>query len=315
MKNWKIIGIFTFLILGSLVMSGCIDPGAKRSSLSPPPQQGSWIQLEFRSEVVGFTTNQPVDSFVINLSKRLDTEVVVEPTNPNQLEIRKYYSQAEIEPIFTSELGNLTSFHQGVLPSTASTVKRIIENKINTLGTKDAKVNILLGINNVVQYIRVELPGVDMKQAQEIVGKQGKFEIRIQTTGNQTVHVLSTDSITSVQVPTQEPPGSDRWGIGFTLSESGADAFRAASIKYGATVDPGIHNLIMLLDNETIYSAPLSNDLAGKIQNENIRQLYASTGSGKSGNQQATNLEIHLREGALPVDVTIVGSGDLSTPS
>ena len=51
-------------------------------------------------------------------------------------------------------------------------------------GTKDAKVNTLTGMNNVARYIRVELAGVDMKQAQEIVGKQGKFEIRVQTTGN-----------------------------------------------------------------------------------------------------------------------------------
>ena len=198
--------------------------------------------------------------------------------------------------------------------STADSVKRILENKINSLGTKDAKVNTLTGLNNVARYIRVELAGVDMNQAQEIVGKQGKFEIRIQTTGNQTEHVLSGDAITSVQVPSQEPPGSDNWGVGFTLSESGAAAFRAAAIQYGATADPAKHNLIMLLDNETVYSAPLSDDLAGKIQNENIRQLFASTGSGKYGTQQATNLEIHLRAGALPVDVTIAGSGGVSAP-
>ena len=72
-------------------------------------------------------------------------------------------------------------------------------------------------MNNVARYIRVELAGVDMKQAQEIVGKQGKFEIRIQTTGNQTEHVLSGETITSVQTPSQEPPGSDKWGCWFYL--------------------------------------------------------------------------------------------------
>jgi len=313
MKNWQIIGVFTFLIIGTVLTSGCIDPGAKRTSSSSTTMQGSWLQLDFRAEVVGFTTDRPVEAFISNLSKKLDTEiVVVESTNPHHLEIRKYYSQAELEPILTSEQGKITSYQQGVSKSTAETVKRILENKINTFGTKDAKVNILTGVNDVAQYIRIELPGIDMKQAQEIVGKQGKFEIRIQTTGNRTEHILSTDSITSVQVPSQEPPGSDNWGVGFTLSESGADAFRAAAIKYGATADPANHNLIMLLDDDTVYSAPLSNDLAGKIQNENIRQLYASTGSGKNGNQQATNLEIHLKAGALPVDVTMVGSGDIS---
>ena len=207
----------------------------------------------------------------------------------NHLEIRKYYSQADLEPKFIASGGKITSYQPGVSKATAEDVKRILENKINTLGTKDAKVNTLTGMNNVARYIRVELAGVDMKQAQDIVGKQGKFEIRVQTTGNQTEHVLSGETITSVQTPSQEPPGSDKWGVGFTLSEGGAAAFRAAAIKYGATADPANHNLIMLLDNKTVYSAPLSEDLAGKLQSENIRQLFASTGSRKvrdpAGNQ------------------------------
>ncbi|MDD1697601.1 MAG: MMPL family transporter, partial [Methanoregula sp.] len=53
---------------------------------------------------------------------------------------------------------------------------------------------------------------------------------------------------------------------------------------------------------------------AGKLQSEDIRQLFASTGTGKYGSQQATNLEIHLRAGALPVDVTIAGSGGVTAP-
>ena len=187
--------------------------------------------------------------------------------------------RAELEPIFTSQGGKLTSYEQGVSKPTADAVQRILEIKINTLGTRDAKVTILTGKNNVAQFIRVELPGVDMKQAQEIVGKQGKFEIRIQTRGNLTEHVLYGDSISSVQVPGQEPAGSDNWGVGFTLSESGADAFRAAAIKYGATADPANHNLIMLLDNSTVYSAPLSTDLAGKLQSETIRQTLCFYGN------------------------------------
>ena len=275
-------------------------------------QQGAWIQLEFQAEVVGFTTDRPLEEFITDLSKNLSAEVV--QVDSNHLEIRKYYSQEDLEPVFVAAGGKITSYQQGVSKATAENVKRILENKINSLGTKDAKVNTLTGMNNVARYIRVEMAGIDMKQAQEIVGKQGKFEIRIQTTGNQTEHVLSGETITSVQVPGQEPPGSDQWGVGFTLSESGAAAFRAAAIKFGATADPANHNLIMLLDNKTVYSAPLSEDLAGKLQSEDIRQLFASTGTGKYGSQQATNLEIHLRAGALPVDVTIAGSGGVTAP-
>jgi preprotein translocase subunit SecD len=273
-------------------------------------QQGAWLQLEFRAEVIGFTTDRPLDEFITDLSKKLDTEVQV--IDENHLEVRKYYTQEDLTPLVESAGGKVSSYQQGVSRATADVVKRILENKINTLGTKDAKVNTLTGLNNVARYIRVELAGVDMNQAQAIVGKQGKFEIRIQTTGNQTEHVLYGDSITSVQNPSQEPPGSNTWGVGFTLNEAGASAFRAAAIQYGATIDPENHHLQMLLDNRTVYSAPLSKDLAGKVQTENIRQLFASTGQGKYGMQQATNLEIHLRSGALPVDVSVAGSGSVS---
>ncbi len=313
--DWRIALLLVLVVLSVVAIFPHIDEEGNLASnlqYGLDLQQGAWLQLDMQAEVVGYTTDRPLEEFISNLSTSLDAEVL--QVDANHLEIRKYYSQADLESRFIAAGGQVTSYQQGVSKTTADSVKRVLENKINSLGTKDAKVNTLTGLNNVVRYIRVELAGVDMNQAQEIVGKQGRFEIRIQTTGNQTEHVLSGDAITSVQVPTQEPPGSDNWGVGFTLSESGAAAFRAAAIQYGATTDPANHYLLMLLDNETVYSAPLSDDLAGKIQNENIRQLFASTGSGNYGSQQATNLEIHLRAGALPVDVTIAGSGGVSAP-
>jgi len=42
-----------------------------------------------------------------------------------------------------------------------------------------------------------------------------------------------------------------------------------------------------------------------------VRELYASTGSGEEGLDAAMALEIHLRAGALPVAVNIVGSGSV----
>jgi len=315
LTDWRVATLIILVVLSVIAIYPHFDDEGNLTSnlqYGLDLQQGAWIQLEFQAEVVGFTTDRPLEEFITEVSKNLNAEVV--QVDSNHLEIRKYYSQDDLEPVFVAAGGKITSYQPGVSKSTAENVKRILENKINSLGTKDAKVNTLTGMNNVARYIRVEMAGIDMKQAQEIVGKQGKFEIRIQTTGNQTEHVLSGETITSVQVPGQEPPGSDKWGVGFALSESGAAAFRAAAIKFGATADPANHNLIMLLDNKTVYSAPLSEDLAGKLQSEDIRQLFASTGTGKYGSQQATNLEIHLRAGALPVDVTIAGSGGVTAP-
>ena len=314
-SDWRVATLIILILLSVVAIFPHIDQQGNMATniqYGLDLQQGSWLQLEFRAEVIGFTTDRPLEEFIKDLSGKLDTEVIL--VDPTHLEIRKYYTQTDLDPIFTDAGGKITTYQQGVSKATADDVKRILENKINTLGTKDARVNTLTGLNNIARYIRVELAGVDMKQAQDIMGKQGKFEIRVQTIGNESEHVLFGDAITSVQNPSQEPAGSDHWGVGFTLSDSGAAAFRNGAIKYGATADPEHHYLIMLLDNNTVYSAPLSKDLAGKLQAESTRQLYASTGSGKTGTTQATNLEIHLRAGALPVDVGIAGSGGVSAP-
>jgi preprotein translocase subunit SecD len=275
-------------------------------------QQGAWIQLEFGAEVVGFETDRDIAEFASDISARLDAEV--ELIDSSHIEIRKSIPREELEPVFAAAGATITTYSPGVSKSTAELAKLILENKINSFGTKDAKVQTLTGMNNVARYIRVELAGVDMNQAQDIVGTQGKFEIRIQTAGNESEHVLFGDAITSVQSPSQDPPGSDKWGVSFTLSESGARAFQEGAIKYGATRDPANHHLVMILDGNTVYSAPLSDDLAAKLQHDRIRQLYASTGVGKAGTQAAQNLEIHLRAGALPVDVKIAGSGGVTAP-
>lgn len=313
--DWRVAALIILIIVSVIAIYPHVDEKgnlATNLQYGLDLQHGSWIQLEFKGEVVGFTTDEKLDTFITNLSQVTDTEVVL--VDETHLEIRKAYTREELELLVRNAGGELTSYSQGVSKSTADDVKRILENKINAMGTKDAKVNTLTGLNNVARYVRVEMAGVDMKEAQEIVGKQGKFEIRIQTSGNASEHVVFGDTITSVQLPTQEPPGSGNWGVSFTLSEAGATAFQEAAVRYGATTDPANHYLNMLLDNQTVYSAPLSDDLAGQLRTQKIRQLYASTGSGTYGSKQASELEIHLRAGALPVDVGIAGSGGTSAP-
>ena len=254
-RDWRVLALLILLVLSVIAIYPHFDNNGNLTTnlqYGLDLQQGAWLQLEFKAEVVGFTTTEPVDTFVTNLSKSLDTDVI--QVDASHLEIRKSFTQAELEPYFAAEGGTVVSYQPGISAATADLVKQILEQKINAMGTKDAKVNTLTGLNNVARYVRVEMAGVDMNQAQQIIGKQGKFEIRIQTTGNSTEHVLYGDSITSVQVPSQSPAGSGNWGVGFTLSEDGASTFQSAAIKYGATVDPSNHKLAMLLDNQTVYS-------------------------------------------------------------
>jgi len=312
-KDWRVATLLILIVLSVVAIYPHFDEKGNFTTnlqYGLDLQNGAWLQMEFQAEVVGFTTDQPVSQFVSNLSKKLDTEVlVVETTDPTHLEIRKYYPREDLEKIFASEGGKVTSYQKGVSKDTGELVKKILENKLNSLGTKDTKINILTGMGNVAQYVRVELAGVDMNQAKELVGKQGKFEIRIQTVGNQSEHVLYGDAISSVGNPEKDIQRSGVWGVPFTLNEAGANALRQAAIKYGLTTNPEDHYLIMILDNKTVFDAPMVADAAAKLQTSPNRQWSASTGTGKSGETAAQTLNIHLRAGALPVETKIVGSG------
>jgi preprotein translocase subunit SecD len=312
-SDWRVAVLLALVVLSVIAIYPHFDDqGHLASNLQYglDLQQGSWIQLEFNAEVVGFTTDKPLEEFVTDISKKLDAEVSL--IDETHLEIRKSYTREALEPVFTAAGGEITSYSPGVSKITAETSKLVLENKINTFGTKDAKVQVLTGMNNVARYIRIELAGVDMKRAQEIVGKQGKFEIRIQTTGNASEHVLFGDAITSVGNPVKDPHGS--WGVPFTLSEEGGLALQRSAIKYGATNNPKDHNLIMILDNQTVFDAPLVESAAAQLQTSPNRAWSASTGTGDHGLTGANTLNIHLRAGALPVGVSIAGSGGVSAP-
>ena len=309
LKNWQV-ALLVILLIASVFL---IFPHIEEEKVTTNLQygldlsDGTWLQMEFQSEVVGFETDRPVSEFLTDLQKKLDAEIYL--VDDDKIEIRTFYPREQIEAAFAESGGRLTSYEQGVSKETAEQVKKILEEKLNALGTKDAKVNPLTGLSGVSHYVRVELAGVSLSQAKDIVGKQGRFEIRIHTTGNATEHLLYGDAINTVGIPRQDSPGSDHWGVSFTLTEDGAAQFRDGVIQYGATTNPDQHYLDMLLDGKVVYSAPLSPDLAAKLQVEPIRELFASTGTGTAGLNDAKTLEIHLRAGALPVEVKVAGSG------
>jgi preprotein translocase subunit SecD len=140
---------------------------------------GSWIQLEFQSAIVTFKSDKTLDQLVPELKTKLDAEVNL--IDQNTLEIRSGISEEELRAVFAELDTELVSFNPGVTKETADDVKRILENKINSLGTRDAKVYVITALNGISRYIRIEMAGVSMGEAQEIVGKQGKFEIRHHT--------------------------------------------------------------------------------------------------------------------------------------
>jgi len=250
------------------------------------------------------------ESIISNyLQKALDADVKVVSVAPVFYEIRTGVTRESLDqllaPVGGSVVSGEESFLEGVTAETVDETKRVLDSKLNRLGLQDIKVRI---VDN--KFILIDLAGVDVDTAQSIVGKPGKFEIRIQTTGNETMHVIYGDAIDSVEIPRGDR--NNMWGVPFTLSEEGAQLFRKMAIDVGATKDPSAHEISMHLDKDMIFSAPLAPELAASLEKAPTRNMVAEVGMGEAGSQKARELYIHLREGALPVNVKVIGSGQVT---
>ncbi len=293
---------------------------------------GSWLQLQLKGAVAGIDAPVSDETVASFLEERLNAEVVYFTLEEVTVyEIRKSVTKDELSSILT-EIGasiakrpDGTDFYEtGVTKETRDETKRIIEIKLNLLGLADIKPRT---VGN--EFILVDLAGVDIGTAKSIVGKPGKFEIRMQTNGtggdlaqwmplaeaeNITAHVVFGSEGIEAQsvgaVPIREDEGAP-WGATFTLTEDGAIALRDAALAYGATNNPADHEVAMLLDDVVIYSAPLSMELARDIEEHPVYRLRAETGLGDEGFERAKALIVHLKAGVLPVNVEIIGSGEV----
>jgi preprotein translocase subunit SecD len=263
-----------------------------------------------RDNVTRITIMTSPDSVISNyLKKELDTDVKIVSMAPVVYEIRTNVTRESLNELLAPVGGSVVSgkegFVEGVKPETVDETKKVLDSKLNRLGLQDIKVRT---VGN--QFLLIDLAGVDVTSAQDLVGKPGKFEIRIQTEGNETMHVLYGDAVDSVEIPRGDT--KSRWGVPFALSEEGARIFQKAAIDAGATKDPEAHYISMYLDKDEIFSAPLAPDLAASLQKSPSRNMVAEVGMGDEGSDKAKTLYIHLREGALPVNVKIVSSGQVA---
>lgn len=248
-----------------------------------------------------------------HLTDSLGAEVIPFSANGDvQYEIRTAVSQEELQQLMSEVGGSIVTatdgtpiYREGVRTETRDLTKDILSDKLNTLGLKDIPVRVV-----GEDYILIDFAGMDLATAQDIASKPGKFEIRLVTQGNATRHVLYGDEIQSVGIAGYNDRDG-QWYTPFTLTDAGALALQKAAIETGATTNPMSHNLIMYLDDNEIYSAPLSPSAASTLARNPIYSWQASTGGDEQSRLQAEQLQIHLRAGALPVNVAIIGSGQV----
>ncbi len=243
------------------------------------------------------------------LSQAFDAEVLPISTEDGIVyEIRTEATEEELSALMDKVGGTIlknedgtSTYKEGVSTDTRDLTRDILNDKLNSLGLKDIPVRTV-----GEDYILIDFAGIDLATAKDIAEKPGKFEIRIQTTGNETQHVLYGDSIVSVGIPSFH---DNQWHTPFTLNEEGARALQKIAIETGATDSPENHYLNMYLDEDKIYGAPLSYSAASRLKETPIYSWEASTGTDDAAKTEASMLQIHLRAGALPVNVVLVGSG------
>jgi preprotein translocase subunit SecD len=263
------------------------------------------------TEVVLYTSKSTL--IASYLSDTFKAEVIPGLTDSGSVEyeIRTSVSQEDLERAMSAAGGYIVRdsdgtpiYRQGVRAETRDLTKDILSDKLNTLGLKDIPVRVVGD-----DYILIDFAGMDLATAQDIASKPGKFEIRIATQGNASRHVIYGDEIQSVGIAGYSD--QDGWYTPFTLTDAGALALQKAAIETGATQNPLSHNLIMYLDESEVYSAPLSPSAAATLAQYPIYSWQASTGADEDSKAKAEQLQIHLRAGALPVNVEIIGSGQV----
>ncbi|MFV9676417.1 MAG: preprotein translocase subunit SecD [Methanosarcinales archaeon] len=295
---------------------------------------GSSLQLELEGTLVRIDVPDTVNESEVSsfLDDALDTDVLfyrTEKEDEYEYEIRKTVTKEQLTEVLAGINGSIAKridgtdyFEGGITQETREETRRIIETKLNMLGLASTAIR-TVGNNLIV----IDLAGIDIKTAKNLVGNPGKFEIRIQTNGtagdindgqrleemeNISVHVVyGSEGIQSVRMVPERTGERSPWGAPFSLTEKGAEALRDAAIEYGALDNPEDHELTMLLDDVVVYSGPLSPELAEDLRTEPRYSLISQTGVGNEGLKRAKELIIHLKAGALPVNVKVMGSGEV----
>jgi len=208
---------------------------------------------------------------------------------------------------YLSEVGaTLVNYEDRVSSFTTKQTKNIISTKLNYVGLKDIRVRIW-----GEDYILIDLAGMPLEEARNLVAKPGKFEIKIYINDTETKLICTGASIKRVSSYSKDTM-TGQWKVPFELTKEASDQFRKMCIEYGAVDNPEAHPIAMYLDNKEVFKAPLSPSLARDIKNGvwSGSGLEATMGgSDQEAMEKAKELETHLRAGALPVKPVIVSEG------
>jgi len=224
-------------------------------------------------------------------------------------EIRELYTPEKLNALLApagarlAVVGGEQVYKVGVTKSTLELTKKMLDEKLNGLGLKDIMIRTV-----GTQYILVDMTREEnLTNAERIATTPGKFEVKFLLTNHTYLTVLDGTDIESVGQVREEPHMG--WGVDFRIDRDAADRMRNIALQYGILDDPEAHPLVMFLDGREVFNGTLSPSLVESLRVQAVRSLTATTGEG--GETAARDLQIHLRVGALPVRVSVLGAGQV----
>jgi preprotein translocase subunit SecD len=149
--------------------------------------------------------------------------VVFEDRDGIWYEIRKKTSPEELNSILEPVDGSVLSNKSGVSQATLVKTKQILEDKLNLFGLSDVKPRIVGR-----EFILIDLAGIDIDTAMDLAATPGKFEIRVQTSGNESEHAVYGEDIQTVGFHRNE---NDEEIYGAPLSPTLAQSMKEVSIQ------------------------------------------------------------------------------------
>ncbi|MEX0783134.1 MAG: protein translocase subunit SecD [Dehalococcoidia bacterium] len=194
--------------------------------------------------------------------------------------------------------------YEGDIDDALDTAKDVIERRVNAFGLAEAEITKASG-----NRLQVSVPGIELAEAERLIGRTAQLEFRIINDNNQVVPATGTVdgetvAMTGSHLKSNTRPnrsGTD-FLVEFETTGDGSELLKQITgnaLRYGVT-DPRRLLLIYLDDVE--------------ISNAVVQAVIEDRGviTGQESFSTATNLSKQLNAGALPVPLRTVQSQEVS---
>ena len=194
--------------------------------------------------------------------------------------------------------------YQGDLDEALDGAVRVVENRVNEFGVSEAEIQKASG-----NRISVQVPGLTLPEAQDLIGKTAALKFMTYSEDNQLVPATGvvegqTIAMTGSHIKnnTFATRQGTTWAVSFETTSTGSTLMEQITTRALQYPQGAAQNfLIVQLDDLTLSEASVN----GVISDSGVI-------TGQANFSEANNLSKQLNAGALPVPLTIVQSEEVS---